>query len=194
MNSSDAMRRTRPATQAEKEEERRLRTRLFDFWPEGKAKPMVITSGGSIILSTDSRERNGIIYRKDFPEIDQKIAQYYEPGEYEKAMRSKPRCKIEATPENRGSEIPPWSETPLLGEHMDPNRPCYIKSGRNVNRDLMEWWDYDEPLTWREYLENSREISTVRKAKCVGHPGAVGIDQVSYIDSPHCPFPFVFNI
>ncbi|KAJ5391166.1 hypothetical protein N7509_006656 [Penicillium cosmopolitanum] len=77
--SSEAKRRTRPATQAEKDAARRETTRYFDFWPEGKAKPMIFTSGGNIITSNDPRTK-GYILQNDFPNPDMKIEQYYPPG------------------------------------------------------------------------------------------------------------------
>ncbi|KAJ5976327.1 ribonuclease H-like domain-containing protein [Penicillium waksmanii] len=171
--SSEAKRRKRPATQAEKDEARRESIRYYDFWPEGKPKPMIFTSGGNIITSNDPRTW-GYILQDDFPKLDLNIEQYYPPGEYARAMQSKPRHKIEPNDDNRKSLIPEWREKPLLGVEMDPQKPCYTVSGMNKNFEVMEWWNYIIPYTWSDYLAKSRDITTVRKARCIGHPGMVG--------------------
>jgi hypothetical protein len=142
---------------------------------------MILTSGGTIIPSDDPRQP--FIFRKDFPKLDQKLDQYYPAGYYAKAME-KPRHKIQQTDDNRHSLVPEWTETPLLGKEMDPNKPCYTMTNIYKNFEIMEWWRYYTPLTWSDYIALRPDINKVPQASCIGHPGKVGSNRVSSIDFP----------
>ncbi|KAJ5391165.1 rna exonuclease 3 [Penicillium cosmopolitanum] len=60
---------------------------------------------------------------------------------------------------------------------MDPQKPCYTVSGITKNFEVMEWWNYMVPCTWNDYVAKSIDISTVRKARCIGHDGTVGANR-----------------
>ncbi|KAJ5231862.1 uncharacterized protein N7469_006450 [Penicillium citrinum] len=101
-----------------------------------------------------------------------KLEQYYEHGAYAAAM-AKPKVEVKRTEQNRRSIIPIQHDTPLLGVHMDRNRPCYVINDTYYNMDLMQWWSHMVPVRWSEYFEKHRGHTTVPKAKCIGHPGDV---------------------
>lgn len=160
-------------TGREEEEVIREEVKYFDWWPEDKVQPMIITGGGSLeYVSGGGSSLNPFEKVKDGPEIDMKLEQYYEHGAYAAAM-AKPKVEVKRTEQNRRSIIPIQHDTPLLGVHMDRNRPCYVINDTYYNMDLMQWWSHMVPVRWSEYFEKHRGHTAVPKAKCIGHPGDV---------------------
>ena len=147
--------------------------KYFDWWPEDKFQPMIITGGGTLeYVGNGSGNGNPFNAVKDDPNFDLQLDQYYEPGAFAEAM-TKPRIEVVRTEENRGSIIPRQHERPLLGVRMDRNLPCYVDTDTYYNMDLMQWWSHMVPVRWSEYFEKRRGNTKVPKAKCIGHPGDV---------------------
>lgn len=170
--SKAAKKRNRQATPAEANEIRRWETQHFDWWPEGKEKPVIVTGSGSLVRKIDEDGWENLERMKDGRAIDMNLAQYYEPGEYAKAM-TKPRTEVKNTyGDGAHPLIPRFHETPLLGETMDPQKPCYTHSWEDRDIERMEWCSMMKPLYWSDYLRLTASVK-VFKAKCIGHPGHV---------------------
>ena len=168
-----AKKRSRKPTLDEQDASRRAHMIYYDFWPEDKEKPMIVTRGGSLVLRPDDQEGyDAYIEVEDGPPIELNLEIYYPRGEYAKAM-DKPRLKIEDSERVRGALVPTWHEKPLLGKEMDPNKPCYTQSAVYRNYEMMEWWSHIVPIRWSEYEELTSGCFSIPKARCIGHPGEV---------------------
>lgn len=173
--STTGKRRTRPATKKEQDEQIEKGAEGWDFWPEGKAQPLIITSCGTDVGFGWSSE-----YKRG-PPVFIDMEQYYNPGEYAEAMATAPKL----TPKERAEhpDVRLRCEKLVLGEQLDPLKPCYVKHDRHDNADMGQFWSYVIPLTKSQYwqsMEPFRKQMTVRKFKCNGHPGQL-VGQVKSI-------------